>query len=75
MLVSWVADDVEPKAERLKVEFKERTPEPNEAIDMLRKTAESYATFIPGGRGAVDKAFEDLDTIREKHGTFQSFQD
>lgn len=47
--------------------LREQTPEPNEAIDYLRKTAYSYAAFIPGGRGYVDSAFKDIDAIREKH--------
>jgi gas vesicle protein len=30
--------------------------------------AQSYAVFIPGARGYVDAAFDDLDAIRSKHG-------
>ncbi|GAM89076.1 hypothetical protein ANO11243_071110 [Dothideomycetidae sp. 11243] len=47
--------------------FQESTPDANEAIEYLRKTAYTYAAFIPGGRGYVDTAFKDLDTMREKH--------
>lgn len=59
---------IDSATERLKVEFKERTPEPNEALDQLKQTAQKYAMFIPGGKSYVDKAFQDLDTVRNKHG-------
>ncbi|KAI9812940.1 MAG: hypothetical protein M1827_004458 [Pycnora praestabilis] len=49
-------------------QLKESSPEPNEAIQWLRQTATSYAAFIPGGKGYVDAAFNDLDAVRNKHG-------
>merc|ERR1711963_648433 len=48
--------------------IKEQTPEPNEALQWLRNAAQSYAAFIPGAKGYVDSAFDDLDAIRAKHG-------
>lgn len=48
--------------------IKEQTPEPNEALQWLRSSAQSYAAFIPGAKQYVDSAFDDLDAIREKHG-------
>ncbi|KAF2147097.1 uncharacterized protein K452DRAFT_282083 [Aplosporella prunicola CBS 121167] len=48
--------------------IKENTPEPNEALQYLRQTAVSYAAFIPGAKQYVNAAFDDLDTIRGKHG-------
>lgn len=48
--------------------LKEATPEPNEALDWLRDMAKSYAAFIPGAKGYVDAAFDDIDAIRSKHG-------
>ena len=48
--------------------IKENTPEPNEALDWLRNAAQSYAAFIPGAKGYVDAAFNDIDAIRAKHG-------
>ncbi|KAF2152894.1 hypothetical protein K461DRAFT_225480 [Myriangium duriaei CBS 260.36] len=47
--------------------FQESTPDANEAIEYLKKTAYGYAAFIPGGRGYVDAAFKDIDTMRENH--------
>ncbi|OJD32280.1 uncharacterized protein BKCO1_3900084 [Diplodia corticola] len=47
---------------------KSNTPEPNEAIKYLRDAASSYAAFVPGAKGYVDGAFEQLDRVREKHG-------
>ena len=49
-------------------QFKESSPDPNVALEWLRSTAKSYATFIPGATGFVDSAFDDLDAIRNKHG-------
>jgi hypothetical protein len=46
----------------------QKTPEPNEAFRWLRDTAKSYAVFIPGARGYVDTAFDDLEKIRNDHG-------
>ena len=51
-----------------KVKFEDKTPDTNQAIQTLRDTANKYASFIPGGRGYVDSAFDDLDAIRKKHG-------
>ncbi|KAF3003742.1 hypothetical protein E8E13_009531 [Curvularia kusanoi] len=48
--------------------IKENTPEPNEALEWLRNAAQSYAAFIPGAKGYVDAAFNDLDAVRAKHG-------
>jgi hypothetical protein len=46
----------------------QKTPEPNEAFQWLRSTVKSYAVFIPGARGYIDTAFDDLDKIRNDHG-------
>ena len=46
----------------------QKTPEPNEAFLWLRDTVKSYAVFIPGARGYIDTAFDDLDKIRNDHG-------
>ncbi|KAF2228204.1 hypothetical protein BDZ85DRAFT_13103 [Elsinoe ampelina] len=48
-------------------EFQKSTPDANEAIEYLRRTAYSYAAFLPGGRGYVDTVFKDIDTVREQH--------
>jgi hypothetical protein len=62
-------------ASATKAQFKSMTnslqssaPEPNEAIKWLRSTANSYAAFIPGGKGYVDTLFKDLETVQQKHG-------
>ena len=47
---------------------KQKTPEPSQALKWLRETTQAYAAFIPGARGYVDKAFDDLDRIHDKHG-------
>ena len=52
----------------LKIKFEDKTPDTNEAIQTLRETANKYASFVPGGRGYVDAAFDDLESVRKKHG-------
>ncbi len=46
----------------------EQAPEPNEALQWLRQTATTYAGFVPGAKGYVNSAFDDLDAIQKKHG-------
>lgn len=46
----------------------ELAPKPNEAIQWLRQIAGQYAAFVPGAKQYVDKAFDDLDTVQQKHG-------
>lgn len=46
---------------------KEATPPPSEALKWLRETALTYAAIIPGARGYVDSAFNDLETVHAKH--------
>jgi hypothetical protein len=46
---------------------KESAPEPNEAIQWLREAALSYTSIIPGAKGYVDSAFNDLDAVHDKH--------
>lgn len=55
--------------DKLKVSFKEVTPDTNEAIEALRSTANKYARFVPGGQGYVDKVFQDIEAIRKNHGS------
>lgn len=50
--------------------FKETTkyaPEPGQAVQWLKETVTSYTRFIPGASAYVDKAFEDLEKIRQNH--------
>ena len=52
---------------KYKEQFKQSTPEPNEALKWFRQTATSYVGFIPGAKSYVDSAFDDIDTIQQKH--------
>ncbi|KAF1984440.1 hypothetical protein K402DRAFT_447708 [Aulographum hederae CBS 113979] len=47
--------------------LQDNAPEPSEALQWLRQTAGSYASFIPGARGYIDVIFDDLEAIRRKH--------
>lgn len=58
---------VDSATNSLKSTFKENTPEPNEAIQMLHETADKYAKWLPGGKQYVDKVFQDLEMIRKDH--------
>lgn len=49
-------------------QVKNAAPEPNEALEWLRKSALTYASFIPGAKPYVQAAFKDLDEVRAKHG-------
>jgi len=43
-------------------------PEPSQAIQWLRSTAKSYCFVIPGASGYIDSAFDEIGTVRHKHG-------
>lgn len=44
------------------------TPSPSQAVDSIKQFAYSYVSWIPGGRGYVDAAFRDWETVRKEHG-------
>ncbi|KAI9048885.1 hypothetical protein LZ554_006739 [Drepanopeziza brunnea f. sp. 'monogermtubi'] len=48
--------------------IQDKAPEPNEALKWLRSTTQQYAALIPGAKGYVDSAFNDLDKVQAKHG-------
>lgn len=62
------AHETKTRFDQISKKLKDSAPEPNEALQWLRQTATSYAAFIPGAKGYVDTAFNDLDLIRDKHG-------
>lgn len=41
---------------------------PDDTVQWLRDTANQYARFVPGAKGAVDMAFNEIDELKEKHG-------
>ncbi|KAL4901994.1 hypothetical protein BDW74DRAFT_66554 [Aspergillus multicolor] len=55
-------------ANSLKQGLVRNAPEPDKALQWLRETASGYAAWIPGARGYVDTLFDDLETIKGKHG-------
>ncbi|KAB8238789.1 uncharacterized protein BDW43DRAFT_319139 [Aspergillus alliaceus] len=62
------ANQTEAYFKEAKKTVAQKTPEPNEAFGWLRDTAKSYASFIPGAKGYVDTAFDDLEHIRRNQG-------
>lgn len=53
--------------DQLKQKLSEAAPESNQAYSWLKNTISGYAVFIPGARGYIDTAFNDLDRIRDNH--------
>ena len=47
--------------------LQDSAPEPNEALQWLRKTSKAYAGFIPGASYYVDQAFNDLDAVHSMY--------
>ncbi|OJJ95186.1 hypothetical protein ASPACDRAFT_36783 [Aspergillus aculeatus ATCC 16872] len=56
-------------ADQVKQGIVQNVPEPDRAFDWLRDTVKSYAGFIPGARKYIDTAFDDLEKIKQKHGS------
>lgn len=46
----------------------ESAPEPDQAIQWLRKSASGYAGLIPGAQQYVDSTFDELESIKKEHG-------
>lgn len=63
-----IAHEYQDRFQDITSQLKESAPEPNEALQWLRKTATSYTFFIPGSKNYVDSAFNDLEIIHKKHG-------
>lgn len=61
------ASATKKQIQNLAAGLQDKAPAPNEALKWLRSTASSYAAFIPGAKGYVDTAFDDLDKVHEKH--------
>ncbi|UNI22885.1 hypothetical protein JDV02_008730 [Purpureocillium takamizusanense] len=47
--------------------LQQATPDADQAVDYIKQFAYTYVAWIPGGRGYVDAAFADWETVREKH--------
>lgn len=56
-------------ADSLKQGIIKSAPEPDKALQWFRDTTKSYAAFIPGARGHIDALFDDLETVKGKHGS------
>jgi hypothetical protein len=49
--------------------LKQAAPEaPDDTLQWLRETALSYGGLFPGAKMYINSAFDDLDTVRQKHG-------
>ncbi|OAA38366.1 hypothetical protein NOR_06756 [Metarhizium rileyi] len=62
------AADASKKYDAAAKKLQSSTPSADEAVESIRQFAYSYAVWIPGGRGYVDAAFKDWETVRDSHG-------
>ncbi|KAG8707955.1 hypothetical protein FRC08_000195 [Ceratobasidium sp. 394] len=42
-------------------------PEPNEAVQYLRRVAKSYTVFVPGAAEHIDSVFDTIDELHDAH--------
>ena len=43
------------------------SPNADQAVNSIKQYAYTYAAWVPGGKGYVDAAFKDWETVREAH--------
>ncbi|KAL6797062.1 hypothetical protein J3E68DRAFT_426585 [Trichoderma sp. SZMC 28012] len=60
--------EAEKKYQEAAKKLQENTPSASQAVDSIKQFAYSYVGWIPGGRGYVDAAFKDWETVRKEHG-------
>ncbi|KAL2020042.1 hypothetical protein VTK56DRAFT_8945 [Thermocarpiscus australiensis] len=82
--INAAARDAEKKYQQAAATIKDKTPTTDEAVEKLKQICYSYVAWVPGGRQYVDKAFDDLASLRATHGeevddivseTYRDFQD
>ncbi|UKZ82281.1 hypothetical protein TrVFT333_010067 [Trichoderma virens FT-333] len=60
--------EAEKKYQEAAKALQANTPSASQAVDSIKQFAYSYVGWIPGGRGYVDAAFKDWETVRKEHG-------
>ncbi|KXS94153.1 hypothetical protein AC578_7676 [Pseudocercospora eumusae] len=56
-------------ADQVKAELKELKPtDSDNALNEIKRFAQKYATWVPGGKDFIDSSFKDLEDIQKKHG-------
>ncbi|KAL6860916.1 hypothetical protein J3F83DRAFT_747956 [Trichoderma novae-zelandiae] len=66
--VNKAVKEAEKKYQEAAKKLQAATPSSSQAVDSIKQFAYSYVGWIPGGRGYVDAAFKDWETVREQHG-------
>jgi len=61
------ASQTKTKYDEVTKSLQQKAPEANELLKWFHQTALSYATFIPGAKAYVDKAFDDINKVEQKH--------
>ncbi|KAL6901754.1 hypothetical protein GGI43DRAFT_403827 [Trichoderma evansii] len=59
--------EAEKKYQEAAKKLQANTPSSSQAVDSIKQFAYSYVGWIPGGRGFVDAAFKDWETVRKEH--------
>lgn len=59
--------EAEKKYQEAAKKLQAKTPSSSEAVESIKQFAYSYVGWIPGGRGFVDAAFQDWETVRKEH--------
>lgn len=59
--------EAEKKYQEAAKKLQANTPSSSEAVDYIKQFAYTYVGWIPGGRGFVDAAFQDWETVRKEH--------
>lgn len=59
--------EAEKKYQEAAKKLQANTPSSSQAVDSIKQFAYSYVGWIPGGRGFVDSAFKDWETVRKEH--------
>ncbi|KAL7788293.1 hypothetical protein V8C37DRAFT_238755 [Trichoderma ceciliae] len=66
--VNKAVKEAEKKYQEAAKKLQANTPSSSQAVDSIKQFAYSYVGWIPGGRGYVDAAFKDWETVRKEHG-------
>lgn len=59
--------EAEKKYQEAAKKLQAKAPSSSEAADYIKQFAYTYVGWIPGGRGFVDAAFKDWETVRKDH--------
>ncbi|CAK7235588.1 hypothetical protein SBRCBS47491_009346 [Sporothrix bragantina] len=65
--VNKTAIEANKKYKEASKKFQESTPNSDQAIQYIKNYLYTYVGWFPGGREYVDRAFKDVETVKENH--------